>query len=61
MVILNNKESILIAGGVNVNGTFLNAFSRALKTLYDIGYALGASLKRAFSKSYCVLLVITSI
>ena len=53
MVILNNKESILIAGGVNVNGTFLNAFARALKTLYDIGYALGASLKRAFSKSYC--------
>lgn len=52
-MVLNNKESLSVMGGVSINGTFLNAFSRILKTLYDIGYALGSSLKRAISKSYC--------
>ena len=50
---LTNEECLEITGGAKLSGTMLNALSRLAKTLYDIGYALGSSIRRATAKKYC--------
>lgn len=49
---LNNQELANIVGG-GLTATLLNAVSRLIKTIYDIGYALGSTLKRTIKKRYC--------
>lgn len=48
---LNKKELNEIKGGASA--TFFNAFARVFKTMYDIGYDLGSSLRRILTKKTC--------
>ena len=50
---LTKEECLKINGGAGLSGAMINALSRLTKTLYDIGYALGSSIRRATSKKYC--------
>lgn len=52
-MLLSKEESYLVCGGASVSGSLLNAVSRLVKTIYDIGYALGSAIKRVTSKKYC--------
>jgi len=52
------NENILydISGGaVNWSGTFINAITSAGKFIYNLGQALGSSLRRMAGGSYCSL------
>lgn len=50
---LNNKELSVVVGGISAS--MLNALSRAVSTIYDIGYAIGSSLRRLFGRKSCKL------
>lgn len=51
---LNNKELLNINGGASlISASFINAASRAIETIFEIGRSLGSSIRRAFNGSYC--------
>lgn len=51
---LSNIESYEVDGGaIRFSSSLVNSLARALKTIYDIGYTFGSSLRRTFSKRYC--------
>ncbi len=53
---LNNKELLVIQGGTNwVTASFLNAASRAVSILLDMGKSLGTSIRRVISGDVCQL------
>ena len=49
---LTNEELILIKGG-GITSTFLNSLSRLVETLYNLGQAVGSSIRRVVSKKVC--------
>jgi len=49
---LTNEELIIIRGG-GITATFLNSLSRLMDTLYNLGQAVGSSLRRLTSKKVC--------
>lgn len=54
MTNINNKEELLmIAGGVNLTGTIINAFATGIKTIMDVGRSLGTAIRRLYSGKLC--------
>lgn len=51
---LTNEELLTISGG-GITATFLNSLSRLMNTLYDLGQAVGSSLRRLVGKKVCKL------
>lgn len=51
-MVLSDEYLATIDGGA-LTASMLNALSRAISTIYDIGYALGSTLRRIFSKTTC--------
>lgn len=49
---MSNREMELINGG-GINGTIINAISRLISTLLELGRTIGSSLSRAKSKNKC--------
>lgn len=52
IMILEKQELAVINGG-GLTATFLNSIARLGKTLYDIGYDLGSSVRRLFGRTMC--------
>ena len=52
MVELKNNEMLNISGG-SVSAAWLNALSRAVTTLMDLGRSLGTSIRRSISGKVC--------
>ena len=50
---MKKEELIKVKGGGTFSAVFINAISRALKTVYDIGVAIGSAIRRATSKNIC--------
>lgn len=42
-------------GSTSLTGTLLNAFNEVIKTLYDVGHAVGSSIRRVVSGELCPL------
>ena len=40
-------------GSTSLTGTLLNAFNEVIKTLYDVGHAVGSSIRRVVSGELC--------
>ena len=55
MVELNNEELMNIEGGAWLTASFLNAASRAISTLVDLGRNLGSAIRRIYDGSSCPL------
>ena len=54
MVELKKEEMLKIEGGANwFSASFLNALSRAVDTLLDLGRSLGTSIRRSISGKVC--------
>ena len=51
---LTNKELNEVSGG-GITATFLNAISRLMSTVYNIGYAVGSTIRRISSGKMCRL------
>lgn len=50
---LEKDELLQIVGGVSITGTLINALSRGLTTLMDLGRSLGSALRRAIGGTMC--------
>lgn len=51
---LTNEELICIRGG-GISATLVNAVSRLVGTLLNLGQLVGTSIRRSISKKYCKL------
>ena len=52
---LNKKEMLNIVGGASWTSSWLNAISKAVTTLMDLGRSLGTSIRRSISGKVCSL------
>lgn len=50
---LDSNELKEIDGGTSITGTLLNAFTSALKTVFDFGRSLGNALRRIKDDKLC--------
>ena len=53
MVKLQKDELLNISGGASISASWLNAMSRAVTTLMDLGKSLGTSIRRSISGKIC--------
>lgn len=51
-MILKNDELIKVSGGA-ISGTMLNALSRGLSTLLDLGRSLGTAIRMIITGKRC--------
>ena len=51
-MILKKNELLKINGG-SISASWFNYLTRAISVVFQIGRAVGSSLRRAFSKNYC--------
>lgn len=49
----NNKDLMLIVGGINITGTIVNAFLGVGKFIYSLGQSLGSSIRRIGCNNVC--------
>lgn len=52
---LGDSCLIKIEGGAGISGTLINAFSRGITTLLDLGRSLGNAIRRVTSGKVCPL------
>lgn len=50
---LNKQELLNISGGATWSASLLNAISRAVTTLLDLGRSLGTAIRRGVSGKVC--------
>ena len=54
MTKLKKEEMLKISGGASwYSASFLNAISRAISTLMDLGRSLGTSIRRSINGKVC--------
>jgi len=52
-MIKKDEQMLTIMGGVNLNGSILNALSTVWKTIYSIGQGLGGAIRRIGTGKVC--------
>ena len=50
---MSKEELMNIVGGVSFSATLLNAITKAVSTIYDIGRRLGSSIIRTKTGNVC--------
>lgn len=50
---LDNEKLLNIYGGTELNYSFLNAISKMISTVLELGRAFGSALRRAKDRNYC--------
>ncbi len=53
MELKNEELSTIYGGAISINATFLNAASRLITTILDLGRAIGSSIRRYKTGKYC--------
>ncbi len=53
MIINNNELTKIVGGATTFSGTYINAWSRLINILFEIGKTLGSSLNYYFGKKTC--------
>jgi len=56
---LNNDELMMVVGGINITGTILNAISRGVEIIFEIGKSIGTALRRSISDKMCSIWYLT--
>ncbi len=50
---LEKDELLEINGGASISATLINALSRAVSLITDLGRSLGSAIRRTMSGAYC--------
>ena len=50
-----NKEEMLKVDGGAITSAMINAISKAVNTLYELGRQTGSALRRIIKNKYCAL------
>lgn len=51
---IDNDELIFIVGGFKWNGTIINALTRVVNSVVDVGRYIGSALRRMTTNNYCI-------
>jgi len=49
---IRNEEMKTIVGGA-ISYSMINAFSKLITTIYEVGRGIGSAVRRLVNKSYC--------
>lgn len=52
---LKKEELLEIDGGAGITSAWLNAISKAVNTLYELGRQTGSALRRILKNAHCPL------
>ena len=50
-----NKEAMLKINGGGITSAMLNAISKAVNTLYELGRQTGSAIRRLVKNKYCAI------
>lgn len=50
---LGKEQLLQIEGGINLTGTLISAFTKAINSLLDVGRSLGTAIRRINSGQIC--------
>lgn len=50
---LENSELIKVVGGASISGTVVNAISRMIEQIMDVGRSLGTAIRMIYSHRSC--------
>ena len=50
---LNNEKMKQIEGGTSLTSAMINAISKAVNTIYELGKQTGSAIRRLVKNSYC--------
>ena len=50
-----NKEEMLKIDGGSITSAMLNAISKAVNTLYELGRQTGSAIRRLVANKYCAI------
>lgn len=50
---LSKEEMLNVTGGISFSGTLINAITKMLTQVYDIGRRFGTGLLRGKTKNFC--------
>jgi len=50
---LNNEKMKQVEGGASITSAMINAISKAVNTLYELGKQTGSAIRRLVGNSYC--------
>ena len=50
---LRKEELLDVVGGATISATLINAVTRAVTTIIDLGKTLGSAIRRAISGTVC--------
>lgn len=53
MIMLTNEQLHEIKGGINITGTFINALSRGIEVILEVGRSLGSAFRRSIEGQVC--------
>ena len=53
MYYLDNAILCNVYGGVKISGTLINALTKAVTTILDVGRSLGSSIRRIVKRKIC--------
>ena len=52
---LKNEDMKIVEGGTNFSASMVGAIYRVIETIYDLGDALGSSIRRLIEEKKCDL------
>lgn len=50
---MEDNKLLTITGGANINGTIINAISRFINSILELGRVVGTALNRSRTNNYC--------
>lgn len=53
MIELKRDELFDICGGISISGTLINAVTKGITTILDLGRSLGSAIRRIGSNNVC--------
>ena len=51
---IDNNELIFVVGGFKWNGTIINALTKVVNSVVDVGRYIGSALRRIKTNNYCI-------
>lgn len=53
MCSLTKEEMFQVSGGAAITYSWINAITKAVTLVYQVGQAIGSTLRRVTSRNYC--------
>lgn len=52
---LQDKELLMVVGGINITSSIMNSFVNAIEIALEVGRSFGTAIRRITGKGICVI------